>query len=278
MINKNPGSVQQKLACAIIALCASGACTGAFAAEYRFTPEPVYPPELAREIYKPLMEYLDKETGESFVLVLPSSYSAYWRDILKPDSTDFTYDEAHFADYRITNSQFIPLVRTAEPTSYTLLADAEFEGKDADALIDQSIVTMPAPNLGYALLMNFYPNPVNQPKILSSASSWRESVQTVFSGEASATIMPTWMIGAGGYPNLVTIRKSRDFPGPAVLASPAVPAEVQAKVRDALLKLGNETQLADLLLQLGISRFVAASSEDYAGNRAELSGFYGFKK
>jgi ABC-type phosphate/phosphonate transport system substrate-binding protein len=278
MKKANSAMATRKLTRAVLACCATITLASASAAEYRFTPEPVYPPELAGEIYKPLMDYLSKETGETFVLVLPQNYPTYWRDILKADLTDFSYDEAHFADYRITKSRFIPLVRTAESTSYSLLADAQFEGQDAEALIDHSIVSMPAPNLGYALLMQFFPNPIHQPKFLSTATSWRESVQTVFSGEASATIAPTWMITGGGYPNLVTLKKSREFSGPAVLSAPHVPADVQAKVRDALLKLGDETQLADLLMELGISRFVHASADDYSNARSFLEGFYGYEK
>jgi hypothetical protein len=266
-----------RCASSVFALCTALAASAGWAAEYRFTPEPIYPADAAHEIYKPLLEYLGKATGNTFVLVSPQNYSTYWRDILKPGTTDFSYDEAHFADYRIEQARFIPLVRTSESTSYTLLADAEFENKGADALLGHSIATMPAPSLGYALLMQFYPNPVQQPKILSSASSWRDGVQIVFGGEASAAIVPTWLIGAYGYPNLVTIKTSRQFSGPAILASPDVPEEIRNQVRDALLKLGDEPQLAELLLQLGISKFVPAAAKDYAGDRLILSGFYGYR-
>ena len=251
--------------------------TIAEAAEYRFTPEPTYSPDVAQEVYKPLLEYLSKATGDKFVLVTPANYSSYWRDILKPDITDFSYDEAHFADYRIQHSNFVPLVRKAEPTTYTLLANTEFEGKDTNALLGSSIATMPAPSLGYALLMQFFPDPVFQPKILSAAASWRDTVQIVFGGEADAAIIPSWIASADGYPNLVTIKTSREFPGAAILASPSVPEDVRNKVRDALLNVEGAPELGDVLLELGITRFVAASPKDFAGDQQMLSGFYGYK-
>ncbi|MBN8480839.1 MAG: PhnD/SsuA/transferrin family substrate-binding protein [Xanthomonadales bacterium] len=247
----------------------------ACAVEYRFTAEPIYAPDAAREIYKPLLDYLGRETGEKFVLVTPANYGSYWRNILKPASTDFSYDEAHFADYRIARSGFLPLVRTAEPTSYTLLANLDYEGRKPDSLQGKSIATMAAPSLGYALLAQFYPNPVEQPRFLSAARSWRDGVQMVFGGEADAAIVPTWLKDT--YPNLAAIQTSRTFPGPAVLAAPEVPAEVRDKVRDALLKLGDAPELAGLLLELGISKFVAAQAGEYAGNRTILEGFYGYK-
>jgi ABC-type phosphate/phosphonate transport system substrate-binding protein len=253
------------------------ATTSATSAEYRFTPEPNYTPEMAREVYQPLLDYLGKATGETFVLVTPSSYSNYWRDFLKADSTDFSYEEAHFADYRIQRANFVPLVRKAEATTYTLLANTEYEGKDISALLGSGIATMPAPSLGYALLMQFFPDPVQQPKLLSSAASWRDTVQIVFGGEAEAAIIPSWIASADGYPNLVTLKTSREFPGTAILASPSVPEDVRNKVRDALLNVEGAPELGELLLELGITRFVAAKPADFAGNQDMLSGFYGYK-
>lgn len=245
------------------------------AAEYRFTPEPIYPPDAAREIYKPLLDYLGKETGDTFVLVTAPNYSTYWRNILQPGATDFSYDEAHFADYRIQRAGYVPLVRTAERTSYALMANLEFEGQGLGSLQRRSIVTMAAPSLGYALLMQIYPDPVEQPRILSAATSWRDGVQIVFGGEADAAIVPSWL--GETYSNLTRLQTSREFAGPAVLAAPEVPEEVRAKVRDALLKLGDAPELAELLLELGVSKFVPAQAADYAGDQAMLSGFFGYK-
>lgn len=205
----------------------------------------------------------------------PSNYGAYWRNLALTDITDFTYDEAHFADYRITRLDFVPLVRTVEPTSYTLMADLQHEGKRPEDFNGMRIATMPAPSLGYALLAQFYPNPIEQPRLMSTARSWRDGVQILFGGEADAAIVPTWLKDT--YPNLTAIVTSRQFPGPAVLAAPTVPVEVRDKVRAALLKLGDEPELAELLLELGISRFVPATTGEYAGSQQLLSGFYGYK-
>ena len=83
----HPGPVTRRCALAL-SICAVFTAS-AFAAEYRFTPEPMYAPDAAREIYKPLLDYLAKSTGETFVLVAPANYGAYWRAILQPGGTDF---------------------------------------------------------------------------------------------------------------------------------------------------------------------------------------------
>lgn len=262
----------------LASLCAILIGTTAQAAEYRFTPEPAYSPAAAAEIYKPLLEYLSKATGEKFVLAPATNYASYWRDILKPDQTDFSYDEAQFADYRINHLGFIPLVRRSQPTSYSLLANPDFEGKTPKALLSSRIASMPAPSLGYAVLMQIFSDPVQQPNISSNAASWRDCLDMFNSGEAQAMIFPTWMLETFGNPAMITLYTSRDFAGPAILASPSVPEDVRNKVRDALLDVEGAPELGELLLELGISKFVSAEPKDYVGEQKMLSGFYGYKK
>lgn len=268
----------KSLRLAMAFLCAIAIGDSAAAAEYRFTPEPAYTPAAAAEIYKPLLEYLSKATGEKFVLAPAANYSSYWRNILKPDQTDFSYDEAQFADYRISHLGFIPLVRRSQPTSYSLLANADFEGKDTKALLSSRIASMPAPSQGYAILMQIFSDPVQQPDISSNSTSWRDCLDMVNSGEAQALIFPTWMLETYGNPSMVTLFTSPEVSGPAILASPSVPEVVRNKVRDALLNVEGAPELGELLLELGITKFVSAVPADYAGDQTMLSGFYGYVK
>lgn len=246
----------------------------AAAADYSFWVEPIYPPEKATEVYKPLMEYLGKATGEKFTLVAPKNYHFYWRDLRQSQKTDFALDEAHLADYRIQRAKFVPLVRTAEKQSYTLVSNQDIKAAGLEGLVGQKIVCMGAPSLGYALLLGFYPNPIRQPDIQSSAASWKDAVEAVFAGEAQAAMIPSWL--KDQYPNLVPIKTSNEFAGPAISAAPTVPEPIRAKVTSALLKLDQDPALANLLLELGISKFVPAAPADYAGAEAMLKDFYGY--
>ncbi len=171
--------------------------------------------------------------------------------------------------------KFVPLVRTAEATSYTLVTTSDLGGKGLDGLVGKKIVSMPAPRLGYALLLTLYPNPVSQPNIESGASSWRDAVEIVFAGEADAAIIPTWLQGT--YPNLIAVKTTRQFPGAAVTAAGSVPEDVRQKVRDALLKLDSDPTVASLLVELGITRFVEASAQEYESSEQVLRDFYGYQ-
>lgn len=263
---------QRLLACAL-SLSAVG-CLPA-RADYTFVVEPVYGPQKAAEVYKPLVDYIAKASGEKIRLVTPKNYHFYWRDLRANEKFDFSLDEAHLADYRIARFQFVPLVRTAERQSYTLVTNADLQDKGIEALVGRKIVCMGAPSLGYALLLGFYPNPIQQPDIESSAASWRDAVEAVFAGEAEAAMVPTWL--KDQYPNLTPVKTSVEFAGAAILAAPTVPEAVRNKVAEALLKLDQDPAMSNLLLELGISKFVGASAADYKGAEVMLKDFYGYQ-
>jgi ABC-type phosphate/phosphonate transport system substrate-binding protein len=245
------------------------------AAGYTLVVEPHYRPERAQEAYKPLTDYLSKSTGETFTLVTPKNYHFYWRDIRSNAKADFAFDEAHLTDYRIKHYKYQVLVHTAEPSAYTLVTNVDIGKKGLNALIGHNIASMGAPSLGYALLLQLYPNPVQQPEIQSSASSWLEAVDSVFAGEAEAAMAPTAMIA--NYPNLTQVKSTREFPGQAFSAASGVPDEVKQKVKEALLKLNDDPSLFALLSELQITKFVPATAKEYDGAELMLKDFYGYQ-
>ena len=247
----------------------------AAAADYTFTVEPNYPPAQAQEVYKPLLDYLGKATGHKFVLKAAPNYHVYWRDMRSATPTDFALEEAHFTDYRINRQRFTPLVRSSDPTRYTLLADADVASKGANYLIGRRIVSMSAPSMGYLLLGELYKNPISQPEIQSVAASWKDGVEMVFADETDAAMVPGYI--AKDYPNLVPVATSRDFVGRALSAGPTVPADVRKKVSDAMLRLNRDPALNDVLIELGATQFIATNAAEYAGNERLLRGVFGYK-
>lgn len=246
------------------------------AAEYNFAVEPTYTPERAREVYGPLMNYLNNSTGQTFNLVVARNYAFYWNDIRNRKDLHFVFDEAHFTDFRIQRFNYEPLAKSSVPSSYSLLTQDDVAEGNVQAFVARSLVTMPAPNLGFALLLEYFPNPMQQPDLRSLATSWRDTVEIVFAGEADATLVPTWL--RDQYPNLIPVITTREFPGAAISASPDVPAEVKTSVKDALLKLHEDPELYEVLSELGVQQFVEASAADYKGSEQMLKNFYGYNK
>jgi hypothetical protein len=259
-----------------LALTAMSMTGSGIAAEYNFAVEPTYSPERAREVYEPLINYLNTATGHTFNLVVSRNYAFYWNDIRTRKDLHFVFDEAHFTDFRIVRYGYEPLVKSAVASSYSLLSQDDVGEGNVQAFVARSLVTMPAPNLGFALLLEYFPNPMQQPDLRSLASSWNDTVESVFAGEADAALVPTWL--RDQYPNLIPIITTREFPGAAISASADVPAEVKAAVREALLKLHEDPALFEVLNELGTPQFVEATVADYKGSEQMLKNFYGYNK
>lgn len=247
----------------------------ASAADLTMMVEPFYTPERAAEVYEPLIAYLNAATGHRIELVTPRNYHFFWRDIRQNVPVDLMLAEPTITDYRAQRYQTEPLVRTAETTSYTLLASDQLENPTLNSLVGRNIVTMPSPSLGFAVLLQLYPNPVAQPNILSAASSWRDGIEIVFADEADATIVPTWL--KDQYPNLIPLQTSSELPGIALSASPTLDPAIKQQIRDALLKLHEDATMYEVLNELGITRFEATNAEEYRGADQMLRDFYGYQ-
>lgn len=244
-------------------------------AEYKVALEPAYPPDSNQQIYQPLLDYLERETGHRFVAITARNYNFHWRDIRQASSVDFAFEEAHFTDYRAQRQGFRPLARLAERTSYALVALPELAEGGMDALVGRRLVSMTSPSLGYALLFEMFTNPIAQPDIRSEAASWRDGVEMIFGGEADAAMVPRFI--AEMYPNLQIMGTTREFPGMAFSAAPSVPEDVATAVREALLKLHENPDTYQALVEIGSTRFEPASAADYRGNQEMLKGFFGYQ-
>jgi len=245
------------------------------AANLKFAVEPTYTEELAEEVYAPLLAYLNQATGHNFELVTSRNYHFYWSDLRSRGDIDLAFEEAHFVDYRAQRFGYQPLVKAAEPTSYSLLTMDPLEDDDAlRGLVARRVVCMPAPNLGFALLLELYPNPMQQPDVRSAADSWRNTVEIVFAGEADAAMVPTWLQNL--YPNLYPVHQTREFAGPAISASPRLDPAIAEAVKQALLQLLDDPDMFDVLGDMGVSEFIEANAAEYAGSEAMLKPFYGY--
>jgi ABC-type phosphate/phosphonate transport system substrate-binding protein len=244
----------------------------ALAADYTVTVEPNYPPAQALQVYKPLMDYLSRATGQHFILKPSANYHVYWRDMRAAVPVDFAFEEAHFTDYRINHQRFSPLVRVQDPTKYVLLADSASANDGTHGLIGLRIACMSAPSMGYLLLGEWYKNPIAQPEVVSTAASWKDGVEMVFATESEGAMVPSYI--AQTYPNLVPVATSREFVGRAFSAGPTVPLDVRQKVTAAMLKLRSP----EVLGEIGATAFVPAVAADYSGNERLLRDVFGYQQ
>ncbi len=230
---------------------------------YRIQAHPIFIPEQAESVYRPLVDYLNAATPHSFELQIPRDFHRFWLDIRRGGQPDFVLEDAHLISMRINRYGYNPLVRADEPGTFSLLTSGMNIDAELSDFIGRPVSSMPAPSLGYLILASWYDNPMQQPIIQSNASSWLDAVEIVFSMEAEAAIVPHNLVAR--YVNMEVVRTSDPFPHSGIAASPEVPVSVQRDVVAALTVLHEDGEHFGALHELDIEQFVPATVEEFEG-------------
>lgn len=239
---------------------------------FTFQGHPIFSPETAELVYRPLVEYLNDALPYRFNLELAPDYHRYWLSARRGENPHLVLEEPHLIDYRMQRHEYTPLVRANQPITYSLLTSMDNAESSVQDFVGRRVSTMPAPSLGYLILTSWFDNPMQQPLIQSNAGSWLDAVEIVFSQEADAAVVPHNLVSR--YVNLANALTSQEFPGVTIAASPDVPADIQEEIRDALLALHEDQEHFAALNELDIDQFVEASPAQYEGLEEWLSLVY----
>jgi len=233
---------------------------------------PEYPPEQARLVYQPLVDYLNDSTGLEITLTVDRNFHRYWLNAKRNEVPPLILEDAHMAAWRMVNFDYQPLVAPASPTMFSLLTTGALADDSLDDFVGRRIASLPSPSLGYLILADWFDNPLQQPLILSTATSWLDAVEMVFSAEADAAIAPDNLVAR--YPNLYPVETSTELPGLTLSASPDVPPDLRQTLIDAMTALHEDETHHAALFELDIDRFVSVDPEDYEGLDEWLSTIF----
>ncbi|NKI35475.1 phosphate/phosphite/phosphonate ABC transporter substrate-binding protein [Wenzhouxiangella sp. XN79A] len=222
---------------------------------------PIYLPDQAELVYQPLIDYLREVTGLDLRLATVRNFHRYWLEARRDDAAPLILEDSHMAAWRMNNHGYTPLVTTQRPITFSLLASNASMEPSLDEFVGKRVSTLPSPSLGFLILSSWYDNPLQQPVILSNASSWLDAVEIVFSMEADAAIVPRGI--AEKYPNLVTVATSEELPGMTLSAGPGVPESVRQALVEAMSVLHENPDHHAALFELDVDRFVQADPADY---------------
>jgi ABC-type phosphate/phosphonate transport system substrate-binding protein len=224
---------------------------------------PVYPPDQARLVYQPLVDYLAETTGLEIELVVPRNFHRYWIDARRGQTPALILEDAHMVAWRMAQFDYQPLATTLNPKTFSLLTSGALADDSLDDFVGRRISSLPSPSLGYLVLAEWFDNPLQQPLMQSNATSWLDAVEMVFSAESDAVIAPNNLVVK--YPNLYPIRTSPEFPGVTLTASPEVPGEVRGVLIDAMTRLKDDPDHQAALFELDVEGFAPADAGDYVG-------------
>lgn len=233
---------------------------------------PVYPPEQARLVYQPLVDYLNDYTGLEITLSVDRNFHRYWLNARRNEAPPLVLEDAHMAAWRMANFDYRPLVAPASPMTFSLLTTGALADDSLDDFVGRRISSLPSPSLGYLVLADWFDNPLQQPLIQSTATSWLDAVEMVFSAEADAAIAPNNLVAR--YPNLYPVETSTEFPGLTLSASPDLPTDLSQRLIDAMTALHEDETHHAALFELDIDRFVGVDPESYEGLEDWLSTIF----
>lgn len=237
-----------------------------------FQGHPIFPPETAELVYRPLVNYLNDALPYRFDLELSPDYHRYWLSTRRGRNPHLVLEEPHLTAYRMEQYGYTPLVRAQAPLTYSLLTSMDNAEASARDFLGRRVSSMPAPSLGYLILASWFENPMQQPIILSNAGSWLDAVEIVFSQEADAAIVPNNLVAR--YVNMANVLTSQEFPGVTIAASPEVPADIQQEIQAALVALHEDEEHFAALNELDISQFIEAQPGQYDGLEKWLNLVY----
>lgn len=260
---------------ALLLALALGPAGQAGAADYTLTVEPNFPPAQIREVYGPLLQYLNRSTGHRFSVRSAANFNQHWRELRAGAKYDFVFEEGHFFDYRHKQNGALPLVRTAENSGFVIaVADPEIAREGRNGIVGRTVASLGAPSLGYVLVFDAFRNPLAQPELRAISSKWSDGPDLVFSGDAEGTVLPLYM--AGENPALTEVWRSREVPGRVLSASPELPQEVRQAVAEALARLHEDPEAYAVLTELRTERFVPAEATPYDGMERLLVNTFGY--
>lgn len=240
----------------------------------RMVIQPFQTEQKTRELFQPLVDYLELVSGQKINLITYPNFISYWSVTQKPDSYDIAFDAAHFIDYRNKNKDFTVLARQPGLISISLIVAEDALVFDAEELIGKKIATLGPPSIAAVRINEMFDNPVRQPSIIEGDNSSTVMAQLV-NGEVDAAMLPTPIVSArmAGDGGISMVTTTDTIPGLAISVSPAVSADARELMKKGLLDADKTVAGKKMLEQTKLNPFVKTSNQDFFGYAELLDVF-----
>lgn len=248
--------------CLIVSVMSFLACNLVHAAEYTLAVQPIFSSNKIEKLYKPMVDYLSEETGETIVLKTFGGFKSYWYHMKRMKGFDLVLDGANFTDYRIQKDSYKVIARLPNTVSFTLVTRGDLFVLDLEELIPYKIATVAAPSMAGIRLKQMYPDPKARP-VFILAQSYEASIKLILNGTADAAIIPTPLVGR--HSSLNVVETTEPTPAIAFSASPNVPDDLCDKLKLALINSSKTDKGKKMLVSAGLNQFINGSNEMYNG-------------
>lgn len=235
--------------------------------------QPILPKSQIIQAYQPLAEYLSATTGHKIKIKAHNNFLTYWANIRRSKDMDLVLDAAHFTDYRVQKMNYVVLAKLPDTVSFSIVTHEDELIFDVEELVLKKVATMVSPSVGAIRLLSLFNNPMHQPRIVYALNS-NDAAQRVQDGEAYAAIIPTALVSS--YQGLNTVITTESLPHMAFSASPDVPPETRAAIKQALVSAKDTPAGQAMLGKINFPSFEDSSDDVYKGYASLLRHVLGY--
>lgn len=219
------------------------------------------------EIWRPILDLLEKETAYKFKIRGSSSIPKFEQEFAQ-GKFDFAYMNPYHLIIANDSAGYIPLVRDHARKLYGVLVVKKDSGITSPAQLNGKTLVFPAPNaLGASLQMRQELHDKFGIEFKTNYVKTHDSVYlNVLLGEASAGggVQKTLNEQKKQYKDMLRVIYQTQKVAPHPLAVlPDVPVEIRDRVRDALLEVGQSKEGQELLSKIPMKKIGSASMQDY---------------
>lgn len=237
-----------------------------------FAVQPILERDATIRFYRPLVDYLRKETGLDIEFKASINFLTYWQKTRRGDF-DLVLDAAHFTAYRMTQLDYQPIAKVPGTVTYSLITTPDLLIFEADELIGKHVASAAPPSLGMVRLQEMFSNPLREPVIKESPSA-ENAIKMLESGQVVAAMVPTPLLN--NYPDFNVVATTQPAPHVTFSVAPGVSAENRDKLKKALLEAGNTKAGQQALADINFPALEAADPRQYQGYEKLLMNTWGF--
>ena len=170
-------------------LCLLAVSVSPLKADIIFAAPPQYPEEVAREIYGPLIRYLELILGENVVFEYPSGWREYSKN-MREDHYDIVFDAPHFSSWRMKHIEHEAVARLPGTLDYMIVTnqDEQYLNSLRD-LVSTPICSLVSPNLSTMTVYRLFENPVYMPQIKEINGTYNDVYKALKERQCKAAVL-----------------------------------------------------------------------------------------
>lgn len=219
-----------------------------------------------RALFQPIAAYLTRVTGHPIVFRPATNWLTYSQDVAT-GKYGLVFDGPHFTSWRDHYLGDAPLVRLPGLSSYAVVTRRNEQVTKLTQLTGRSVCANSPPSLATLLLLGKFSDVSRQP-FLVVVRSWAQGLHGLMTNRCDAAIVPMARLQSLPKAQAAGVRvlyRTKAYPSRAISAGPQIPADIQARIRAALLSPVGERVTQPLRRAHGARLFVPANRHEYAG-------------